>query len=99
MTEIGPLEIGEIKAARFDFTNEAGAGATLSAQSVTCVVVSGTDPSPSSVLVGSATVDGPFIVQKIQPGVAGCVYKLRALATDETGLRHGITAKLSVVLP
>lgn len=97
MTEVGPLEVGEIKAIKFDFTTEAGAEAILSAQTVTCVVVSGTDPSPDNVKLGLPTIDGPFVVQKVQPGVVGCVYKLRALASDATGLRHAVSSRLSVV--
>ena len=94
---IGPLEIGEIKAIRFDFTAEAGVNAILSLPSVTCVVVYGTDPAASSVCSGAPTIDGLFVVQKVIPGVAGCSYKLKAFATDDSGLRHGISAKLDVV--
>ena len=97
MQIIGPLELGEIKEARFDFSTEAAEGTTLTSPSVTCVVLDGTDASPSSVLYGSPTVSGKEVVQRIQPGVVGCTYKLNAFASDSSGLRHHIAAKLSVV--
>jgi hypothetical protein len=95
--EIGPLEIGEIKSARFEFAPEAGEGVTLSLPTVTCVVLSGVDASPAAVLVGSPTVVGTTVVQKIQPGVVGCVYKLNAFVSDSSGLRHHISTKFRVV--
>lgn len=94
--DVGPLEVGEIKAVKFDFTTEAGLEAILTLPTVTCVVVSGVDPSPGSMLVGAAFVDGPFVIQKVQPGVVGASYKLRALVSDASGYRHGISARLSV---
>lgn len=97
MKNLGPLELDEIKALRFDFTSEVQAGVTLSTPSVTVEVLEGTDPAASSMLVGSPTVVGLEVVQKIQPGVAGCKYKFRALANDSTGLRHGISGELTVL--
>lgn len=96
-TTIGPIEVGEIKAARFDFSGEAPAGASLTAPSCTCVGLSGVDLSPASVLFGLPYIEGMFVVQLIQPGVVGCNYKLRATVTDSSGLRHGITAQVKVV--
>lgn len=96
MTEVGPIEIGEIKTLTFDFTAEAKSGAVLSAPSVVVEVLSGTDLTPSNVKLGVATVDGLNVLQKVQPGVVGCVYKLRALVSDAAGNRHGISVKLQV---
>jgi len=97
MQTIGPLEVGEIKEVRFDFSTEAASATTLSAPTVTCVVLDGVDASPSAILSGSPTVSGKDVVQRIQPGVVGCTYKLHAFATDSSGLRHHIAAKMSVV--
>jgi len=97
MQTIGPLEVGEIKDVRFDFSTEAASSTTLSAPTVTCAVLDGTDASPSAVLSGSPTVSGKEVVQRIQPGVVGCTYKLNAFVSDSSGLRHHIAAKVSVV--
>jgi len=97
MTNIGPLEIGEIKALRFDFSTEADSATTLNTPVVTCSLLSGTDATPSAVLYGSASVDAKEVVQLIHPGVAGCTYKLNAFVSDSSGLRHHIAAKVSVV--
>lgn len=97
MTPIGPLEIGETKAIRFNFDGEADAAAILSSPTVTCVVVEGADPSASSVLSGVSYVDGLQVVQIVHNGVAGCTYKLVAFASDNTGLRHRIPLRLQVV--
>lgn len=98
MKTIGPLEIGEIKAARFDFTKEKTATAILTGTPVvTCVVVEGVDASASSVLQGAAVIDGDEVVQFIKPGVAGCKYKLIARVSDDSGLRHNIPCYVQVV--
>lgn len=97
MNNIGPIEIGEIKDVRFDFSAEAGAQAVLSLPTVACTLFEGVDPTPSTVRVGSPTASGSLVTQRIQPGVQGCTYKLDAWATDAGGLRHHIAALIEVV--
>lgn len=94
---VGPLEVGEIKAVQFDFSTEVATGVALTSPSVTCVVVEGTDASPSAVLSGAATISGQLVTQLVQPGVVGCKYKLNAFASDASGQRHHIAAYLKVV--
>jgi hypothetical protein len=96
-TEVGPLEVGEIKAVVFDFSNELGVGVVPIAPAVTCVVVEGVDPTPSNVLSGAPNISGQTAVQLVAGGVVGCRYKLRAYVSDAYGERHGITAYLRVV--
>lgn len=97
MSTVGPIEIGEIKAVKFDFSSEAAAGVTLSLPDVDCDVWKGVDATPGSVLVGLPAVSGLFVVQMVQPGVVGCTYKLTALVTDSSGLRHKMSTLLEVV--
>ena len=97
MQTIGPLEVGELKEARFNFATEVESGRTLSSPTVTCTVLEGTDATPSAVLVGSPTISGLNVVQRIQPGVVGCTYRLSALVSDSGGLVHHIAARVSVV--
>jgi hypothetical protein len=91
--EFGPIEVGEIKAVRFDFSTETAA--VLSAPTVSVTVLSGTDPSPSSVLSGPATIVGLEIVQKITALVGGVTYRIRAEANDADGLHHGVSGEFS----
>ena len=98
MQTLGPLEIGEIKAARFSFAKEKAASSSLTGTPVvTCVVVEGTDASASSILQGTATIDGDDVVQFIRPGVSGCKYKLLARVSDDSGLRHNVPCYVNVV--
>lgn len=97
MSTVGPIEIGEIKSVKFDFSSEAAAGVTLSLPDVDCVVWEGVDPAAASMLVGASLVSGMTVVQVVQPGVVGCKYKLTALVTDSSGLRHKISTLLEVV--
>lgn len=98
MTVIGPLEMDEVKAVRFDFSKEVSTGATLQGTpTVTVSVVSGVDNNPSAVLFSPAVVSGREVVQVVHPGVVGCKYKLRATVGDSTGLTHGMSAYLQVV--
>lgn len=96
MVELGPIEVGEVKAVRFNFSGEAAGTATLLTPVVTCTVIKGTDPNPDNVLVSTPTIDGMFVVQLIQAGVVGCTYRIRALVSDTSGLRHGITEQVRV---
>jgi hypothetical protein len=95
--KIGPIESDEIKLAKFDFTDEVDASATLTSPTVVCTVHKGTDPTPANVLVGSPVVSGKEVHQKVQPGVVGVTYKLRTVVTDSSGLKHGMTGLLEVV--
>lgn len=94
--KLGPLETDEIKMLRFDFTSEAGPGATLSSPEVTCTTYEGVDPAPA-VKIGAPTVVGSEVHQKVQGTLAGVTYKVRATVSDSDGLRHGITGYLEVV--
>lgn len=97
MIEIGPIESGEVKAITFDFSVDATEGSTLVSPTVTCTVLHGTDATPSAVLVGSATVVGHTVVQLVQPGVVGVNYLVRALVSENTGLRHASAVQLRTV--
>ena len=97
MSTVGPIEVGEIKRVKFDFSTEAAAGVTLSLPDVDCVIWEGADATPASVLVGLPSVSGMFVEQVVQPGVVGCTYKLSAVATDSSGLRHKMSTLLKVV--
>lgn len=52
---------------------------------MTLTVRTGTDASPSSHLIGSYSIDGTSVVQRINGLVAGNVYTLLMVATTSTG--------------
>ena len=68
----------------FDFTLELALGETISTQVVTAIVYSGTDPTPASLINGSATASGSIVSQSIQAGLVGVLYEL--LCTITTSL-------------
>jgi hypothetical protein len=92
----GPIELDEIKLVKFNFLDEAGEGAVLSSPSVVCTTHKGVDAGPAAVLVGVPTVVGSEVHQKIQPGIVGVTYKLRATVMDSAGLKHGMTGYVAV---
>ncbi len=54
------------------------------------------DPNPSAMKMGLPVVEGSVVSQKIQAGVVGCKYKIRFLATLQSGDRYGQTLLLTV---
>ena len=93
-----PKPVGESRFEIFDFISKLGVGETISSQVVTCTVVSGVDPSPSSMISGSATVVNTTQVQQlIQGGVLGVMYDLLATITTSLGQTLDIAAYYSVI--
>lgn len=92
-TRIGPIQTGEEKPAAFDFTDEGISGSLVSAV-VSIALVSGTDPSPGTVLSGSPSIDGMRVVHKVVYQQPDAVYLLRCTATDSAGFKHTVPAYL-----
>lgn len=91
----------ELKLVRFEFGSEIEAGQTISSVTVTSEVVAGTDPAPAAMLVGVPQIDNTnlYVLQRVDAGVSGADYLLRALATDSAGLKHLVYATLPVRTP
>lgn len=91
----------ELKLVRFEFSSEIEAGQTIASVTVTNQVLEGTDPAVASMLVGVPQIDNTnlYVLQRVDLGVDGCDYLLRALATDSAGLKHLVYATLSVRIP
>jgi len=75
----------ETKQLTFDYSSDLGAGETITSTAVSCSVWSGTDPSPTSLVSGSATISGSLVLQLITGGLAGVIYFVRCLATTNAG--------------
>lgn len=93
-----PLVVGEKRALTFRFNSELDPGEALSgAATVSVSVESGTDPSPSSILNGSATVDSPDVLVPVQALVSGITYRIKVLIGTTTATKTlGIEALLRV---
>lgn len=96
MKVVGPLELGEIKAIRFDFSEDADIATTLLTPVTSIALLGGVDASPGSVKSGSPTIDGKEVVQLVVPGVAGCSYKVSCFVQDSSGLRHHRSCRMDV---
>jgi hypothetical protein len=80
----------------FDLTRELG-GNTCTSATITATVYRGVDPSPQSIVVGSATTDGTVVTQKFSNGVDGVDYELKVEAlTDTPGQKIVLIAILPV---
>jgi hypothetical protein len=95
-TAIGPKHPDEIKVVSFEFSTELEAGETISSALVTATTKIGGDASPSAILLSAPQISGTKILQRVQAGVQGCVYSLKAKATGNGGLVHVIAADLEV---
>lgn len=76
-----PKYAAEVKKQVFDFASVLAVGETISTQTVTAAVYSGTDASPSALISGSATASGTKVTQTITGGLAGVVYTITCSIT------------------
>lgn len=81
----------------FDFISRLGGSETISTQVVTCTVWSGTDPSPSSMISGSASHSGSVVTQLVIGGVAGVTYYLLCRITTSLGQTLDLAGFLTVL--
>jgi hypothetical protein len=77
-----------------DFSALLETGETLTGTpSVTVTVLTGTDASPSSLLSGSATIEGTVVWQRYTGGTAGVTYRCKysvATSTSRTLIACGL---------
>ena len=94
-----PMLVGAVQNIAFDFTSLLAAGETLSTQSATATVYSGTDANPSTLVSGSATASGAVVTQLITLAgkPAGTVYELLCTATTSAGQTLKLSAFLASV--
>lgn len=75
----------EISTYSFDFGPALGVGETLLSSEWTLQVHAGTDPSPSSHLLGVSQISGTVTMQKIGNLVSGVTYTALATVTTNAG--------------
>jgi len=85
----------------FDFTQVLTAAETISSAACTVILMNGTDPSPSSILMGAPTVvtGSKIATQRIANGVSECTYRLVMTITTSLGNTYTGVGDLSVYAP
>lgn len=89
--------VSETKTITFDFTSLLASGETISTESCTATVYSGTDASPSSIISGSATVSGAVVSQNITAGVVGVIYYIACSITTSLSQTLKLVGFLAVL--
>jgi hypothetical protein len=80
-SDLGNKYLGETCKAIFDFISRLAVGETISTATVTAVVYSGVDSTPSALISGSAAISGTQVTQLTVGGVLGVVYLLTCSVT------------------
>lgn len=92
--DLSPKVASSLEARSVDFVDLVPAGDSISSQSVSVSVYSGTDASPSALLSGSASASGTIVTQKFTGGTEGVMYKVLWTA----GTTGGLTLKKPTLL-
>lgn len=87
---------GETITLSFDFRKLLGSGETINSALWTCELVEGTDPSPSSMVSGNASISGTKVSQLITGGVDGNMYRMICTINTSTSQIVQGTALLEV---
>ena len=93
---LGPKDPEKIKTIKFPFARELGGATIASVTSVTPSTFKGVDPSPGAVVMGGPVISGTDVLQRMQGGLDGVVYKWRAKVVDSNGNTHVATALVLV---
>lgn len=97
LCELAPKLTGETKSYDFNFTSQLALGETISTQTVTATVYSGTDANPSGIISGAASASGAIVSQKITAGEEGVIYRLVCTITTSAGQTLPLAGFLAVV--
>lgn len=76
---------GEIRTCSFDFTPVLGVGETINGQTWQIQVVSGTDGSPNSHLIGAPSLTGNILSQEVGNLLAGVTYRIMVTVNTTAG--------------
>ena len=83
----------------FDFSPIMASSETISSASCVIQVKEGSDPSPSSIMVGSPVISGQTVAQRISGGLDGVIYRVEMTATTSLTNVYTIVADLPVLAP
>jgi hypothetical protein len=80
-----PKQAAATQSYPFNFISDLAVGETITGATVTALVWSGNDPTPSNLISGAATISGTVVSQKLTGGVAGNIYAVTCTATTSAG--------------
>lgn len=83
----------------FDFSTVLGTGETISSAAMNVEVVQGTDPAPLSILVGTPTINGSRVAQRISGGLDEVTYRLELTINTSASNIYTLVADLPVLAP
>ena len=83
----------------FDFSPIMASSEIISSASCVIQVKEGSDPSPSSIMVGSPVISGQTVAQRISGGLDGVIYRVEMTATTSLTNVYTIVADLPVLAP
>lgn len=92
-----PKRSGESVTYIFDFISSLGPAETILTQVVMSATYSGTDPSPTAIISGTAAAAGTQVAQRITAGVLGVIYKLLCTITTNLGNTIELSAYLAII--
>jgi len=82
---------------QFNFLSLLQISETISTAVFTSSVYSGVDPSPSSVISGSATVATPAPTQLVTGGILGVIYEILCTVTTSLGQTLELCGYLAII--
>jgi hypothetical protein len=83
----------------FDFSPAMGTGETITSATSTALVVSGTDASPTSILLGSPVVSGQQAAQRVYGGLDGVIYRIQMTVITSSANTLVLLADLQILAP
>ena len=89
----------EIQKQVFDFASDLAVGETISTQTVTATVYSGTDANPAAIISGGASASGTKVTQTITGGFTGVIYVLTCTITTSLSQTLKLVGYLLILPP
>ncbi len=83
----------------FDYSPILASGETISSASCTIQVKDGADPNPNNIKVGSPSISGAKVVQRISGGLNGVTYRLEMTINTSLTNVYTLVGDLAVYDP
>jgi hypothetical protein len=95
--QLDPKLSTEIRQYSFNFLSKLQSGETISTASCSVSVYSGNDPTPSAIITGAASMNGPVVNQLVSAGVVGTIYEIDCEVTTSLGQTLDLLGYLAVI--
>lgn len=83
----------------FEFSPILGSSETITSAVCNIEVKEGTDPTPSTVLLGTPVISGTKVAQRVTGGLDGVIYRLEMSATTSASNVYTIVGDMQVLDP